>query len=137
MKLGSKYKDTNAIRTRILKPVSDELKENADLWFNVSDTSFDEKEGKKVTGFNFKIINVQHSVNYRTQVDYFIYLLRTEYKIDKGQIETLRPIFENTANWDALLWRINKINQHIRENKSAIKNIPAYVTQSIVNQFKG
>jgi len=135
LQLGSRYRDTNALRTRILKPVSDELKENADCWFNVSDATFEEKDGKKVTGFNFKVISVKNSLNYKTQIDYLIYTFKTEYKCDNSQIELLKPIFEDTTLWDSLNWKMQKVNQKLKEDKT-IHNVAAYVVKSVLNHFK-
>ena len=134
LQLGDKYKDTEALRRRILKPVSDELKENADVWFNCSDAYFEEKDGKKVTGFNFKVISAKSNANYRTQVEYLLYTFKTEYKLDTAQIDQIRPVLEDASLWDALNWRMNKVNLHLKENK--VHNVSAYVTKAVLNQFK-
>lgn len=134
LQLGNKYKDTNALRTWILKPVSDELKENADCWFNVSDAYFEEKEGRKVLGYNFKVISARSNANYKTQVEYLIYNFKTEYKLDNTQIDQVRHILEDATLWDSLMWRMNKVNLHLKENK--VHNVAAYVTKAVLNQFR-
>ncbi len=135
LQLGTRYKDVEALRRRILLPVQEELKENADIWFNVSETNFEEKDGKKVLGFNFKVISDQHNVNYRTQIDYLIYTLKTEYKFSNDQVDQVRFIIEDTNNWRELDARMQRVNERLKTDRS-IRDRAAYTVTSILNHFK-
>jgi len=50
--LGAKYEHSSDIKRYVLEPVSKELKELADVWFEIDSTV---KSGKLVTGYVFKI----------------------------------------------------------------------------------
>jgi hypothetical protein len=62
--LKNKYKDVEAIKRRILRPVQEELQQNGDCWFNMDDTEFEVKEGKRVVGFRFKVIDTSSNLYY-------------------------------------------------------------------------
>lgn len=135
LQLGTMYKDVEALRRRILIPVWEELKENADIWFNLTEKEFEQKDGKKVIGFNFKVISDQHNVNYRTQLDYLIYTFKTEYKFSNEQVEQVRGIISDSNNWHELHNRMQRVNEHLKTDRT-IRDKAAYTVKSILNHFK-
>jgi hypothetical protein len=136
LQLGDKYKDMEALRRRILIPVWQELKENADCWFNLTETNFEVKEGKRVVGFNFKVISAKSNLYYVKQMEYLIYTFKTQYHFKNEQIDQIRHIIEDTNLWSSLDWRMNKVNQKLQEDKN-ITDPAAYTLKCILNHFKG
>jgi hypothetical protein len=135
LQLGTRYKDVEALKRRILKPVQEELMENADCWYNLSDTTFEVKDGKKVVGFNFKVISAKSNLHYVKQLEYLIYTFKTQYHFSTEQVDQIRPIIEDSNKWSSLDWRMQRVNQKLKDDKK-IANIAAYVVAAITNHFK-
>lgn len=132
--LGAKYKDSEALKRRILKPVMEELKEYGDIWYDIEDPEFENKEGKKVVGYKFTIIDAKHNVNYRTQKADLIYSFKATFGLKPYHIEKIQFIFDNPHHWKSLDWRMKIVLTEIQKGKK--RDVPAYIVTSLLNHFK-
>lgn len=137
--LGTKYKDTEALKRRILKPVMEELKKDADIYFDMELSDFEIKEGNKVIAYNFKIQTHDsnlHYVKYKKDIiNNIIYMLKAEYQFTSNHIEEVRPYFENDKMWNDFNFAMEQVNQEVRKNKAKntpVVHLPRYTITSII-----
>jgi len=133
--LDTRYKDVEAIKRRILLPVQEELKRSADIWYNVKEKGFEKKDGKKVLGFNFKIVNEESGKLYNEQLNNLLHTLRVDFKMDNDGIKSLRYIIDDAGNWPDLMACLDRVQYKLREDRS-IKNHGGYTRNAIANAFK-
>jgi len=138
LQLGTRYKDTEALKRRVLKPVQEELAQNSDVWFNMSDKNFEKKDGNKVVGFHFKVISDLSNLHYVNQVNAWVHAFKEQFKFSNDQVAVIKHIIDDANNWSALQWRIeNKIIPRIKDNtQSRVEDVASFTLKSILNHFK-
>lgn len=139
LQLGDAYSDYKDLKKRILKPVADELREIADLYFNVADADFTEKEGKKITGLNFKIIAVNRNVNYRTDLwQRILNMLQQTYRFSKGDLLELQYIFDHQEYiLDEVFNKLVKLIPYVLDENNRFRDIKVvpYVLTAMKKEF--
>jgi Initiator Replication protein len=135
LQLGTKYKDAEALMRGVIKPAHLELMENADVWFNYAQADFAIKDGKKVIGFNFKVISDVSNLHYVNQKAAIVHMFKTDYKFNNDMIAAIQPYIDVQENWSGIMWRLeNKINPALRADKT--KDRATYTLKSLLNHFQ-
>lgn len=129
--LGNKYELSNDFKKFILEPAAIDLKNRADVWFEI-DTPI--KEGRAVTGFGLKIykrsnnkaLNMAHSQNIK-------YSLMELFGLSAYHLKQLEDIISKPELHAHIHDKINDIYGYVRSGN--IKNPKAYVVTSLKNEF--
>jgi len=138
LQLGEKYKKSKSIRACILEPVSKELKEKADVYFEIKEPI---KHGRKITGWRFKIFKksttdkeIKHSQGLLSTIKMH---LEDQFKFKSSDFEKLAPLFENYELlrhlWDTIL-RVEK--RIMTGGKEPIKRKKEYMLKALQEELK-
>lgn len=135
LQLENKYQKPKDLRKFILEPVAKDLKERADVWYELKEPI---KTGRSITGYTFKIF--RESINdgeyHREGVikENIKQILTTLFKFRDYHLKQLEPILKHSALFPHIRDKIQDITVQMR--KSKIKNIAAYVITVMKNEFK-
>lgn len=139
--LGNKYKNYETLKRCILLPVQQELKDKADIYFELSET----KEHNRVVKLNFVIKpNNQgadeSNINYRTkQWETIVRNLRNGFKLDDKGISLISKI-KDTANLKEvhtkILWCFERLNDpHIQNGPDRVNDPSHWITRILLREF--
>ncbi len=134
LELGRRYKDSEALKRRILRPVMEELEQYGDIWYDTEDPEFEIKEGKKVVGYRFTIISTKQSLHYVKQKEDIVYAFKVDFGFKPTHIAKIQFIIDNPRLWKSMDWRMNVIKDELR--KAQKRDIPSYIVASLLNHFK-
>jgi len=134
LELGNRYKDSEAIKRRILKPVMEELQQYGDIWYDIEDPEFEIKEGKKVVGYKFTILSTEQSLHYVKYKENIIYAFKVDFGFKPMHIKKIQYIIDNPRSWKSMDWRLNVIKDEMQKTK--VRDVPAYIVASLLKHFK-
>jgi plasmid replication initiation protein len=134
----SRYAD---FKKFVLIPVQKDLEKKSDIWFNCKASDFEMRKGKEVIGISFKIIVPEFEIEMEQKADYIRQMLRLHFQLNDSLIQRIAPIFSNmdSQKYASIVNKIQDIKTHINsvENtEDQIKEKPAYVATSLLNEFK-
>lgn len=129
--VNDKYPRYTDFKKRVLVPAHEELYEKSDCWFNCRAKDFEQREGKEVVGFNFKVITPEFLETNDKKIEQLIGMLRTHFKCTDDDIEELSPVF-NDENFSYSLVADKLMELSERIDKS-IKSKNRYVVTSLLN----
>lgn len=130
------YKSYADIKRFILKPAQEELDHRADCWFNMSEKDFEQKEGRKVKGFYFKVITPELSEARENKAKYIQELLERHCGFNKKDNEELQAILTPHVDLDAIIMKIMQLIEYVRERKGEIGSPKQYIKLGLIKTFK-
>lgn len=135
LQIGDKYQHSKDLRQFILEPVAKELKERADVWFEISDPM---KEGKRIVGWNLKISKKQteEAQDPASEGEKLIRHLRSYFKMTESQIYALQPIITRPELYKRLFTKIADVAKQLQVQKGNIKSPAMYFIASAKEEFK-
>lgn len=141
LQLGDKYKDYDSFKRWILIPVNEELKANADVFFNVGDLDFEMKEGKKITTLCFKILKpVENSNETEYKLWNMIYTkLQRIFQVDLTGIAIVKKIqghHDPKLVHEKMNWAIEYMfNPEIIRSSKKIQDPPKWIVKILLHEF--
>lgn len=133
---ADEYKSYADIKRFILKPAQDELDHKADCWFNCAEKDFEQKEGRRVTGFYFKVITPELSDTRQLKADNISELLRRHCGFKNDDIDEIKEILTPYADLDAIIIKIMQLLEYVKERKADIGNPRQYIKLTLLKMFK-
>lgn len=130
----SAYKNFNDLKRHVLLPVQKELKEKADLWFNCADADFQEFEGKKVVGVNFRIIVPMSEEILSKKISTIFWMLGNTFGCTSYHCEQIRPILTKDTDWQLVETVMDRCYNKMIDG--GIPSPAAYVVKSLLNEFQ-
>ena len=135
LQMGTKYAQTKNFRKYILEPASKNLKEKADVWYELGDPI---KIGKAITGYTFKIYKHSNNNAEESRKSILMYenlkkIFIAVFKLNLHQIKQIDPILAKSELHSHIHDKIADLAQQVDKNK--VMNIPAYVIKSLYNEF--
>lgn len=130
LQIEGKYKKSKDFRKGVLETVYKELKEKANLWFEIKNSI---KVGKKIVGYNLKIIfRKEYEEQQKAKslhIDNLKELLRRHYGLKTSHLEKIAHVINNPDLHSQIYAKISSgdLDKHIE--KSNVRNIPAYVVK--------
>jgi plasmid replication initiation protein len=129
--LGTKYAKPKDIRRRILEPASKELKERADVWFEIDSTV---KQGRSITGYVLSIYSRKDSSYPTNAHTHNIKNILIElFGLSNYHLKQLEPIISKQELQAHIYDKIQEITQQIRKGK--VTHIKPYVVKALKNEF--
>ncbi|MBO9572787.1 MAG: replication initiation protein [Chitinophagaceae bacterium] len=135
------YQNYREFKKRVLIPVQKDLEFKADCWFNCAASGFEERQQRKVSCLNFKIIIPAEDSARKEKADHVLYLLRTHFSFNDSQLKEAGTILNNIidmSTFEQVLNKLQDLQQYIFKTNgtnSQVENIQPYVLQSIRNIF--
>lgn len=132
--LGDKYTNFNGIKKSILDPVQKELKEISDIYFNYSEV----KEGKKVTGINFKVLDNTTGTQSDKEAKLFYNLydvIRKNFGMNDEQMLKLQPVLRQHSYQDVAI-KVSKLWEYVNTPGQVKLSKAAYAFTSLINEFE-
>jgi hypothetical protein len=129
------YTNYNDFKRFVLKPIQKDLEKQSDCWFNCAAKDFEKKEGRKVVGLSIKIITPDVEEKGKERADYVKQLLRMHASFKDVHIAEIQPIFQEGADYQNILFKVQDLVQAIKQGGSTIANPQAYIVKSLLNEF--
>lgn len=132
----NEYKNFNSLKKRVLIPAQNELEKKGDCWFNLSQKNFENKIGKKIIGFNFKVISNISKDNIETKLNQLKNMLMSHAGFNNNDLYPLKEIFEQPHLLDDFIVKtIFLINKKRDENGDIIVHKIPFITKSLLNYY--
>ena len=129
--LTDKYEKTKDLRKRILEPAAKELKERADVWFEIDAPI---KSGRAITGYVFKIYKRKDDTTLASaHTQHIKNMLKELFGLGNYHIRQLDYIISRAALHDHIYEKIHEIAAHVR--KGNVMHVKAYVVKALKNAF--
>lgn len=137
LQLADKYTTYDTIKRKILKPVYEELKRTADIWFDMDHPDFEVKEGTKVVGVRLYVETQVDTLRYVKLKETYQRMLVEHFGLTKAQLEQVDHVldFTQSDSADALHYKLQELHNRIRQDNS-IKHVSAYVVTALKNYHK-
>lgn len=133
------YKNYNHFKENILIPVQEELKNEADCWFNCSTKDFEEIENQsgKVIYLNFKVITKVDKEHNDNRADYIRNILKMHAAFSDIHLDELRSIFTENSDYTAISTKVIDLLTYVNDEKNNVGNKQAYIIKSLLNFYPG
>lgn len=132
LELGDKYKNSKDVRKHILEPTIIDLKERADVWFDITSPI---KDGRSVIGWNIRIYqrnnNLRNSDAHQINI---INALKELFKLTEYHFKKLENIINNPAMHRHIYRKIDDIRYQLE--KKQVKHVQAYVVAALKDEFE-
>lgn len=132
--LGTKYSRFSDFNKHILKPAYRDLLTNGDIWFDIEDPSFYQKQGARIAGLNFKVVTKRH-VEYRGEkIKSVKNMLINARQFNDNDLSQLKEVFDRMTYLDLsrkVLDLLELVNANARINKPK-----EYIITSLNNELK-
>ena len=131
------YKLFADFKRYVLLPVQEELKKNADCWFNCAEKGFFEEDQRtgKVLYINFKVITKKVSEQNAEYADHVRHLLKTHAGFKEEQMSNIQYLFHESTDYEQLTLRVAELLTYVRDPQNQVKNPVGYIIQSLYNEF--
>lgn len=134
LEIGEKYDRPKDLRKYVLEPCIADLKNRADIWFNIDSPI---KTGRTITGYTFNIYkrndNPHHSSVHEQNIRDS---LRNLFGLNDYHLERLRTIInrDRAEFFPHIYEKIRELEIQISRGK--VKNVRAYVVAALQNEFE-
>jgi hypothetical protein len=130
--LEDKYEKPKDLRRRILEPAAKELKQYADVWFEIEAPM---KKGRAIVGYIFKIYKREHNIHLnKAHAQHIKNTLRELFGLGDFQLNKLDKIINKPELYDHIHTKIQEIDHQVRQGK--VKYVKSYVLKSLQNEFQ-
>jgi hypothetical protein len=134
---ADKYPNFAHFKKSVLIPVSEELKEFGDCWYNCAEHDFIVTDGaKKVTNINFKVISHSREKINAMQLQNCKEYLKNIFDFTQGYMDLLEPLFTSGIAPLLILDKGRDIAYRIAQNPAAYPKVQAYAKTSLLAMLK-
>ena len=135
--LENKYPRYSDFKKNVLLPVQHELEsDKQDCWYDCTDPGFEVKEGRNVTGLNFKVITPAYEEHRQRKIEHFKALFIEHFGFRAKHLSAMEPVFANrTLDFDWMLKETFRLKDYCHEKRSKIKDRAAYVQETLLRIF--
>jgi len=132
LELGEKYEKPKDLRKFILEPSIKDLKDRADVWFEIDKPI---KSGRSITGYVFSIYKRNYNRHNASAHEQNITdTLKTLFGLRSYHIDQLREIINKAELHPHIYQKINEIEFQISKGK--VERLQPYVVQALKNEFE-
>jgi hypothetical protein len=127
------YQNFADFKRAILVPVSNELKQYGDIWFNCADPEFLDKQGKKVKGIRFKIVVPLEDKKVEVFVNWFRWFAKDNFQAEPRHIEAILKMLDlnKWTNFAEITEKIEDVDHYIKKHSDKVKYPGQYLQHSI------
>lgn len=126
-----KYDLFSDFKKDILLPCYKALHKRGDVWFDINDDDFLQKEGQRVVSLNFSIVTAKGLGDREVKIESIRSILKMHYKFTTEELNELRDVLEN-ANYSRLSNKISELHDKIT---NSIKHPKRYIIKSLNEEF--
>lgn len=135
LKLENKYKDYKDLYKRVIRPVYEELFENANCWFEVAEVYKGETDTEPHK-LRFKVIRAAYTYKekeyMKSHTNQLKEMLRTHFKMEDKHLNKIIPLL-NLSNINVVINKVIFLREHLMKHAKDITSIPDYCTGAILN----
>ncbi|XWN34676.1 MAG: replication initiation protein [Roseivirga sp.] len=132
LELGEKYEKPKDLRKFILEPSIKDLKDRADVWFEIDKPI---KSGRSITGYIFNIYKRNYNRHNASAHEQNITdTLKTLFGLRSYHLDQLREIINKAELHPHIYQKIQEIEFQVSKGK--VERIQPYVVQALKNEFE-
>ena len=136
LQIGNKYEQPYSLRLRILEPAIKELKEKADVYFEIKEPI---KLGRQITGWRIRIFKKatnEEEIKKATQFEQNIRHYLAEYFKLKPTDMTSLEKYIRSPEWQPHIWdAMHRVAKQV--DKRNVKNKRSYMIKTLINELEG
>lgn len=127
------YPNFYDFKKNILIPVMNELKAIADIWFNVFAHDFIVKEGRKVIGLKFTILEPVNEEMTTNKIKVLMWQLSTIFGCGAAHMDRIKPYINSQTDWIQLYKAYDRC--YYLCEKGEVKYPAAFITKSLLQEL--
>jgi hypothetical protein len=135
MQLEDKYEHSKDLRKCILDPAAKELKERADIWFELGTPI---KEGKRIVGWQLRIFRREEKQDPALEAGHAERIAKNlmgYFQLSPGQLHELQPILSKPELYKRLQDKMEAVCKHLEAQKGKIKSRAIYTLTALKKEF--
>lgn len=135
--IENKYPKSKDMRANILEPAMKELKEKADVYFEIKKPI---KLGRKITGWEIRIFKKSFTEEElqksRKKEGNILFYLKEHFKLRETDLIQLNE-YIRSPEWQPHIWNaMLRVEKRINASHNKVKNRRLYMLQSLINELK-